>query len=195
MRCSARDTRPTCLISRLREAQNVSPIQRGETDVLYLRPGADRRHRFVSRPAWLARRGAEDGRAPARQRRPLGCRDGRDHADAHREEQQHGARDPVRRGARLCQRLPHALRPLLVDPPRCADARAAAEIRAQGRHRAALSPAHAGHEAAAAALRERRANPPERARRRRGRRAQGSFRCRAITRRTRHASSPAPPTA
>ena len=53
---------------------------------------------------------------------------------------------------------------LLVDQARRAHARPAARVRAQGRHRAALSRAHAEHEAAAAALRQGRAGPAERAR-------------------------------
>ena len=56
--------------------------------------------------------------------------------------ERHRARDPVRRSAGLRQGLPHALRPLLVDQARGAHARPAAAAGAQGRHRAALSPAH-----------------------------------------------------
>ena len=44
------------------------------------------------------------------------------------------------------ERLPHALRPLLLAEARRAHARPAAPAGPQGRYRAALSPAHAEHE-------------------------------------------------
>src|SRR6202161_2438165 len=55
-----------------------------------------------------------------------------------------GAGYSVPRRARLRQRLSHALRAAFLDQAHRVDARPAARLRAQGRHRAALSRTHAG---------------------------------------------------
>ncbi len=90
----------------------------------------------IPRAARLARAGRRARRAQEGRWRELGRRDGCAHPHAHREERRHCARDPVRQRAGLPQGLPHALWPALVGAPHRADARPAARLRAQGRHRA-----------------------------------------------------------
>ena len=70
----------------------------------------------------------------------------------------------------LSRRLPHAVRAALLDQAHRADARPAARLRPPGRHREKVFRAHAGDDAAAAALRQRRPDSRERDRGRRRRR-------------------------
>ena len=132
-----------------------------------------RKHRQLPRAARLARRGQPDGRAAARQRRPLGRRDGRHHPDADREER---TAPRPRSCSTTCPGYPKGFRTLYghfssirrvaltlglpLKQERKVDI-------VQRYHQRMAEP-----EDAAAALRQRRADPAERARRRRGRRAE-----------------------